>query len=90
MQNQTEQTGHLVNVTEAPADERFSDRLIQLLANDATPAAQVEAAVIVYERLRTAAAICRSVLDGQPDTGLVFDVYKELSDEEYSAQQSPA
>lgn len=65
---------------------KFDARLKQLHASKATPAAEIDAACVTVERLRTAMAICRSELGEEIDHALLCTVFTELGAEARSGQ----
>lgn len=64
------------------ADEydAFAEQLAILTAKQAAPH-EIEAAKVLYERMRTSQAICGSLLPGKYSEPAVLAVLKALSDE---------
>lgn len=58
--------------------EPFNARLKQL--NQGAPKAEIEAAVIAYERLLTARAICRSVIGENYQEPSLMEIFTALDD----------
>lgn len=53
-----------------------------------TPAAEIDAAIVIYERLQTAEAICRSVLGTQRQQQSTLQVFEALCAEAHFTQGS--
>lgn len=56
----------------------FSDRLEALHQSAKTPPSEIDAAVLIFERLKTAVSICQSVTAATADASLVTAVFSEL------------
>lgn len=61
--------------------DAFDTRLEALQRSGKTPRAEIDAAIAVYERLRSARAICQSLLGAEPPAAAVVAVLAEISAE---------
>ncbi len=60
--------------------DSFDQRLDELQAGHA-PQTEIDAATMVYERLRTAQAICQALVPGAYSETAVFSVLQAIADE---------
>lgn len=60
--------------------DSFDQRLDELQASHA-PQTEIDAATMVYERLRTAQAICQALVPGAYSETAVFSVLQAIADE---------